>query len=661
MNVAVTVAPPKSASRDTVRGNSFRNDINGLRAWAVLGVVLYHFGVAPFGGGFAGVDVFFVISGYLMCGIVQRGLERGEFSFWRFYMARARRIWPALLVLCLVVLLLGWFFLMPEEYERLGRHARESLLFSSNFEYFEEAGYFDVSSREKWLLHTWSLSVEWQFYLLFPIFLFLLLKSGLGQRGTSLFIAALLIASFILCVLRSQQSPGEAFYLLHTRAWEMLAGAMVYRVSGLNCFTGKSNRLLEWIGFALILFAFIGFNSKSLWPSWLAAIPVAGAALILLARHQQSSFTNLRPLQWLGSCSYSVYLWHWPVVVSLAYFELLDEASWVAIGLAVSLGLGYLSYCWIESPSRRFLAALPPRRAFTLLFILVIVSVTFAQQVRRSGFPERLPEAVAQVEAASSDKNPRSKYCLTKSDNCIYGEGELKAILVGDSHADHLIAGMMKGRPSGEGQILFKGVAACFVAFDVRSSRGNVRCDELNRWLERNHDTLPAGVPLIFSGIYSEYTNKSQISSDVEALFYFNASVRVFGEDYFRIFREKYLSMVCEVARERPVYLVRPTPTMPVDVPQTVGRAMLLNEPVGRVGVSLHDYGRRNSFMLSVQDEAVQRCGVGILDPLPFLCEGGYCSGIRNGRPLYRDTSHLTETASRSLSNMFSAIFFDNP
>ena len=154
----------------------------------MVAVVLYHFGVAGIGGGFAGVDIFFVISGYLMCGIICGGLERDDFSVWRFYLARARRIFPALIVLCLVALVFGWFFLMPEEYKQLGKHARESLTFSSNLRYFDESGYFDVASREKWLLHTWSLSVEWQFYLILPLILMLqgkLLPGGARPRHCS--------------------------------------------------------------------------------------------------------------------------------------------------------------------------------------------------------------------------------------------------------------------------------------------------------------------------------------------------------------------------------------------------------------------------------------------------------------------------------------------
>ena len=151
--------------------HEFRRDINGLRAWAVVAVVLYHFMVPGISGGYAGVDVFFVISGYLMCGIIYKGVKQKKFSIGGFYLARARRIFPALIFLCISCLVFGWFLLMPEEYQLLGKHVRESLTFTSNLKYLKESGYFDIAAQEKWLLHTWSLSVEWQFYLIFPLFI----------------------------------------------------------------------------------------------------------------------------------------------------------------------------------------------------------------------------------------------------------------------------------------------------------------------------------------------------------------------------------------------------------------------------------------------------------------------------------------------------------
>lgn len=639
----------------------FRADINGLRAWAVLAVVLYHFGVTPFSGGFAGVDVFFVISGYLMCGIILGSLERGKFSLWSFYLARGRRIWPALIVLCLAVLVFGWFFLMPEEYQRLGKHARESLLFASNIEYFGEAGYFDVASQQKWLLHTWSLSVEWQFYLVFPLLLMLLYRLGLRGTGLTLCLGVLLLVSYLLTGWRSQVNPDEAFYLLHTRAWEMLAGALVYRLQGRVQLAPASLRLLETVGLALILLSVLGFDKRMLWPGWLAGIPVLGAALLILAQRQDSLWTCSRPMQWLGTSSYSIYLWHWPVVVGLAYFGVQDSALWIAAGIALSLLLGQLSYLWVETPARRGLSRLSSARAATLLILVVVVFAVLAQQVRRHGFPDRLPEAVARVEAVHADKHPRSRDCLDEGGECLYGQGPVRAILMGDSHADHLLAGLLENIPEGQGSVLFRGMAACLITFDARFNQaGGERCDQMSQWLKENHRSLPAGVPLVLAGAYSRYTNSSEISNR-EVLFYFDEQLRTFSAEYFQTFRERYVAMVCELARERPVYQVRATPILNQDVPQIMGRALLLGQPVPELSLSVKRYREQHVLMQAWQDEAAQRCGARIIDPLPLLCDDQECPGARDGLPLYRDSNHLSQRSSRMLAPVFAEVFANEP
>lgn len=269
--------------------------------------------------------------------------------------------------------------------------------------------------------------------------------------------------------------------------------------------------------------------------------------------------------------------------------------------------------------------------------------------------PERLPESIARVEGAHGDKNPLSKACLTVEDSCMYGDGPVRAILVGDSHADHLLAGLLANIPKGQGTVLFRGVAACFVAFGARSSVGNTRCDQLNQWLEENHRDLPAGAPMILAGIFSAYTNSGEASGK-SANFYFVPEVRRFNEEYFTLFRERYVEMVCEVARERPVYLVRPTPIMPRDVPQAMGRAMLLHQQIPAISMSRERYRQQHAFVTGVQDEAVRRCGARVLDPLLLLCDERSCPGQRDGLPLYRDTSHLTERSSRLLAPLFAPV-----
>ena len=244
----------------------FRADINGLRAIAVLAVVLFHFGVAGFSGGFVGVDVFFVISGYLMTRIILAPLAEQRFSVLRFYLARARRIFPALAVLGALMLAYGWFQLSPVDYKTLTKHAGASLLFISNHTYWKESGYFDVDAHEKWLLHTWSLSVEWQFYLLYPLLIVAVHRLIRRPGGVAGALWAVFLASLAWSAWLAFANPSKAFFLLPTRAWEMLAGGLIFlHQNACNRLT-QGRRWIELAGLAAILAASMGFSRDSTWP-----------------------------------------------------------------------------------------------------------------------------------------------------------------------------------------------------------------------------------------------------------------------------------------------------------------------------------------------------------------------------------------------------------
>ncbi|MCT7942959.1 acyltransferase family protein [Shewanella holmiensis] len=204
---------------------NFRNDINGLRAIAVLAVVIFHFKPDLVPGGFAGVDVFFVISGYLMTRIIFKGLENDTFNLIKFYIDRANRIIPALAFLCLIVLVFGWYNLSPIDYKSLGKHVTSSVSFVSNMIYWRESGYFDSESHSKWLLHTWSLSVEWQFYIIYPLIL-ITIKRLFSINTCKTIITLVTLVGFVTSVFITLKWPDSAYYLLPTRAWEMLAGAL---------------------------------------------------------------------------------------------------------------------------------------------------------------------------------------------------------------------------------------------------------------------------------------------------------------------------------------------------------------------------------------------------------------------------------------------------
>lgn len=655
-----------ASNTTTSHGAGFRGDINGLRAWAVVAVVLYHFNVPGFGGGFAGVDVFFVISGFLMAGIVCKGLEAQRFSVAGFYLARARRILPALMVLVIVLLVLGWILLMPKEYQTLGRHARESLLFSSNLRYLNETGYFDTASHEKWLLHTWSLSVEWQFYMLYPLILLALSKVFPGRR--SLLIAHLLglLGSFGICQYLSMRQPDAAFFLLQSRAWEMLLGGVVYLLGDQIRLPLRARHFLEVVGGACILIAILVVDASVRWPGTAVLLPTLGAALIILASRQDSMLARSWAAQWLGERSYSIYLWHWPLVVLLVYFGLQDLLLPVVAGLVLSLLFGHLSYRYIEGPFRDWLAKKPKVRSATWVVVCLVVVAVSAQLVRRSGFPERLPEAVAQVESERHNNNPRFEECLDEAMPCVFGGEQISALVIGDSHADSVVTAIAESLPSKQQGVYFHGKSACLMVFTARKVSGDKSsevCQVLKESLRKQLPTLYPGKPLIVVNRTSVYAMGELpmpgANHPGRPTVYFNHQFETPTAEFLQEFHQHYVASACELSKHHRLYLVRPVPEMMGDVPHMLGRAMLLGKQV-EPSITRSAYEQRHAAVWAAQDEAAERCGARILDPLPYLCDEHNCYGSRNGWPLYVDDDHLSEFGNRLLIPMFAQVFADS-
>lgn len=309
----------------------------------MIAVVLFHFNASWMPGGFAGVDVFFVISGFLMTGIIFKGIEQENFSILKFYVARANRIIPALAVLCLVLLVFGWFYLTPLDYKALGKHVASSMAFLSNVIYWRESGYFDATSHEKWLLHTWSLSAEWQFYIIYPLVLVAMRKfmSVNAMKATVLLGTVL---GFIFCAIATYKWPTPAYYLLPTRAWEMMIGGVAFLYP--MAIKEERKKLLEWLGLALIIGSYFLISKDNPWPGYLAIFPVLGSFLIIQAQRNDSLITSNLIFQKLGAWSYSIYLWHWPFVVAIYYFSL--NEIFVYFGISMSVLLGFLSNKYIE-------------------------------------------------------------------------------------------------------------------------------------------------------------------------------------------------------------------------------------------------------------------------------------------------------------------------
>ncbi|SDH55794.1 Peptidoglycan/LPS O-acetylase OafA/YrhL, contains acyltransferase and SGNH-hydrolase domains [Vibrio xiamenensis] len=472
---------------------NFRYDINGLRAIAVIAVVIFHFKSTLMPGGFAGVDIFFVISGFLMTGIIFRGLEENAFNLFKFYVARANRIIPALSVVCVCLLIYGWFFLSPIEYQEVGKHVTASLFFVSNIVYKHESGYFDADSHFKWLLHTWSLSVEWQFYILYPLVL-VLLKRFLSITNLKRLVVVGAIFSLLISIVLTMRSPTAAYYLFPTRAWEMMCGGIAY-IYPLSL-SIKLKKRVEWAGLLLIVLSYALISSHTPWPGYLALLPVLGAYLILIANRQDSVVTNNVVFQYIGKWSYSIYLWHWPLVV-FGYFSI---DYWFIFGGPLSILLGWVSYRWVESikfPSllqwKTILQVKPLWLSLGVaVFSFTVLYMNGIDSTYRSGATSLRAKFLDKYLTYDMDPSGLFNLCNTSlqihltgkvqvSDKCI-SEKTGGVFLWGDSHMGALSTGLRKNLPP---DVPFSQLTSsgCLPSFTIKrhgSNRSDIGCDYSN-------------------------------------------------------------------------------------------------------------------------------------------------------------------------------------
>jgi peptidoglycan/LPS O-acetylase OafA/YrhL len=445
---------------------SFRPDIQGLRALAVGGVVAYHFGLTALPGGFAGVDIFFVISGWLITTHLMREIsETGALDLWRFYARRARRLLPAALFVILATLAAGYFILAPQEQALYSRGAMYASAYAINlwllrwsFDYFAS----DAASNP--FIHFWSLSVEEQFYLVWPALLLLAAWLRPGRRMAMAVIGVAGLASFAACLWLTSVSPAWAFYFSPLRAWEFAAGGLATLAPA----TFQQHRpwlraAQGWLGLALIAAAYLCLSEDLPFPGWYALLPVAGTVLVLLSGAGEESAgqttgptgwqalapaaaLSLPPLQWIGALSYSLYLWHWPVIV---YAGMLAPDLTIPQRLgcgALALALSFLTYHLIENPGRRFgwltvgARALAPALALTGVGVAVAYANAHLATHNIDLAQRGIEEAAEQPSIARAlDKNCLLDFHTVKPKPCTFGPADAAhtIVLFGDSHADH--------------------------------------------------------------------------------------------------------------------------------------------------------------------------------------------------------------------------------
>ncbi|MGX9418159.1 acyltransferase family protein [Vibrio sp. WJH972] len=475
----------------------FRQDINGLRGIAVIAVVLFHFNGAWIPGGFAGVDVFFVISGFLMTGIIFRGIEQDTFSIFRFYAARANRIIPVLSVLCITLLIFGWFYELDVTFDTISKHVLSSLIFISNITYWSESGYFAALAHEKWLLHSWSLSVEWQFYIIYPLML-VVMKKFMSFSAMKLTILIGTILAFILCVVATIKYADASYYFLPTRSWEIMMGALGY----LYPITLKEQhkKVLEWVGIGLIVSSCMFISKDNPWPGYLALIPVLGTFFIIQAQRNDSAVTGNVVLQKLGTWSYSIYLWHWPFVVYM-YVYLTYSFLYAVLFIGLSVVFGILSNVFIE---KRF------KLKYTAILWTVTTGVALLVYMSHGHFDIReksqdagnqflssyadynmdptglFDQCNASWQLLHSDSPNVNEHCVSKQTGGIF--------LWGDSHMGALSTGLRLGLPKDIpfSQLASSGCAPSFIMKRGGIDRSDVGCDYSN---DLAHDVILKNKP----------------------------------------------------------------------------------------------------------------------------------------------------------------------
>jgi peptidoglycan/LPS O-acetylase OafA/YrhL len=459
---------PYPSGRQRPGASDFRSDINGLRALSVWLVVFFHAHVRGADGGFIGVDIFFVISGFLMTKIIMEGLDAGSFSFWGFMRARAARIWPALGTLVLALLVLGAILLPPSDLLQIAHQSFWALIFWSNQIFHDSAGYDTQGADGNWFLHTWSLSVEWQFYVLYPLALMLVARlqgrakgaldglrpGGLPRRTVAILccVVCLFALSLACYLIQSAKNPNSAFFLLTARAWEPLAGGLVFLLAdGRGAVDGRRRAAASYAGVALVVLSALWLGYRHVDPvglGWYSIVPVAGAMLTIGSACPRNVLLDNRFMQAIGRWSYSIYLWHWPLVVICAMDAVLDRHPLAgrSFVIAGSVFLGWLSFRFVESrprspgPLRLRLTAAKPFLALGTAALAASVAVA------SRGLEFRMPSAGAAPfkPATESDYYPAECSNFQKEVRdvrpCkIEKKGSRRTVLViGDSLGEHL-------------------------------------------------------------------------------------------------------------------------------------------------------------------------------------------------------------------------------
>ncbi|WP_206080290.1 acyltransferase family protein [Pacificoceanicola onchidii] len=659
----------------------YRGDIDGLRAVAVLGVVLYHFGL-PIPGGFVGVDVFFVISGFLIGGILWREYDQtGRVWLKNFYTRRFRRLAPAFFVMAIVTTLVGWALMLPFEFREYGKTLVAATVYLSNVLFFRSAGYFDVASEDKPLLHTWSLAVEEQFYIVLPLLILLFARWRWGLLGVLITIWA---ASLAGCILLTPGYQTATFYLFPFRAWELLSGVLL-AIWGYE--TGRRWRgwaILSWLGAALILGSMVFIPAGPHFPGLLAIPPVLGTVLIIANGFNRNPVNQILcspAALFFGAISYSLYLWHWPVFTLSTYFRdgyanIVETVFWMTL----SVGLAWISWRFVENPVRH---------AQRLSGGLVMTGTALASAITlgiggwlytQDGVPSRFgAEARTHINASGDFLQDWSRcYVATQLpldglEVCPIGpDGPARVLVWGDSHVRAFKEGLdLAAHEAGvPGVILWR--AGCPPLFGVRkvesaaTAAQDLACTQANKQIEQSFMRLNTLEAVLLIGRWSYYSSGQGVGLDKEHRISLHPTENpeTVGAVQARLLANAARETVAKIALWVPnLFVLRQPPEIPLYDSREAARetahapwpfaAAAKTEPtIQRSALALRAALADAPWQL-LQDNGQ----ITFLDTWPYFCDADQCSAVHDGIGQYFDNNHLTNAAALRVRDVFAPVF----
>ncbi len=651
----------------------YRPDIDGLRGVAVLLVLLFHAGLPYITGGFVGVDIFFVISGYLITAIIIKDVKNEKFSFVNFYERRVRRILPAFYVVALATLLGGWIILLPADLLDASKSLLAALFFSGNIYFWRTTDYFSEASDYQPFLHTWSLGVEEQFYFFFPVLLLFCLHH---KRVLIAILALSFFGSLIISVYATQAMPWAAYYLLPTRAWQLMAGAFIalYTIrvpENKNLLTG-----LSLVSLVLIFTPAFFYTKLTPFPGLAAIPPTLGAVLAILVGSQPQSLIykllSIRALVAIGLISYSLYLWHWPIFAFIRNYHAEVHLDWISslLGLVFSFLFAYLSWRFVEQPFRNK-TTFNRQRIFLIagissLGILVVAGLIILKQ----GVPSRFDQSIVKLYEMTA-KELLHDECLNSTPEqisankaCLFNKNSKSApvfALWGDSHAASLQYAMGEYATKHNMQGVFLGHVGCGPYPGVVNTNF-FRGEECYRHHLAAIDYLEKSKTIQTIVIHSRWAlsiegtaYKNGIEPEYHLLDRQDEKNRGTNEEIVSVAFERALKRLKESSKS--IVLIGPVPEVAYSVPRMLANNIQWNKQRD-IRPSLEEFLVRQESSIKLLESFKEKYLSAIIYPHEYLCEEGYCKLIEENEPLYFDNNHLTERGAKIITDNLDITLF---